>query len=113
MSITAPIMSVGGIVMALREDLGLSIVLVICVPLLAGTVGLIIGRMVPLFRAMQPKLDALNRVLREQITGMRVVRAFVREATEAERFEVAARTPCAAAARIPTPAARPLVAGIR
>lgn len=89
MIVTAPIMSVGGIVMALREDLGLSIVLVICVPLLAGTVGLIIGRMVPLFRAMQPKLDALNRVLREQITGMRVVRAFVREATEAERFEVA------------------------
>ena len=89
MLVTAPIMCVGGIVMALREDLGLSTVLVICIPALAGTVGLIIGRMVPLFRAMQPKLDAVNRVLREQITGMRVVRAFVRESVEARRFEAA------------------------
>lgn len=89
MLVMAPIMCVGGIVMALREDLGLSIVLVICIPVLAGTVGLIIGRMVPLFRAMQPKLDAVNRVLREQITGMRVVRAFVREPVEAERFDAA------------------------
>jgi len=89
MLVTAPIMCIGGIVMALREDLDLSILLVICIPVLAGTMGLIIGRMVPLFRAMQPKLDAVNRVLREQITGMRVVRAFVREPREAERFDAA------------------------
>jgi ATP-binding cassette, subfamily B, multidrug efflux pump len=89
MLVMAPIMCIGGIVMALREDLDLSILLVICIPVLAGTVGLIIGRMVPLFRAVQPKLDAVNRVLREQITGMRVVRAFVREPREAERFDAA------------------------
>jgi ATP-binding cassette subfamily B protein len=89
MLMMAPIMCIGGIVMALREDLDLSIVLVICIPVLAGTVGLIIGRMVPLFREMQPKLDTVNRVLREQITGMRVVRAFVREPIEAERFDAA------------------------
>ncbi len=89
MLVMAPIMCIGGIVMALREDLDLSILLVICIPVLAGSIGLIIGRMVPLFRAMQPKIDALNRVLREQITGMRVVRAFVREPREAERFDAA------------------------
>jgi len=89
MLVVAPIMCVGGIVMALREDLDLSLLLVICIPVLAGTLGLIIGRMVPLFRAMQPKIDTINRVLREQITGMRVVRAFVREPREAERFDAA------------------------
>ena len=89
MLVMAPIMCIGGIVMALREDLDLSLLLVICIPVLAGTIGLIIGRMVPLFRVMQPKLDAVNRVLREQITGMRVVRAFVREPREAERFDAA------------------------
>jgi len=89
MLVTAPIMCIGGIAMALREDLDLSILLVICIPVLAGTTGLIIGRMVPLFRAMQPKLDAVNRVLREQIAGMRVVRAFVREPREQARFDAA------------------------
>ncbi len=87
--VTAPIMCIGGIVMALREDLELSLLLVICIPLLAGTLGAIVGRMVPLFRVMQPKLDAVTRVLREQITGMRVVRAFVREPVEADRFDAA------------------------
>jgi len=89
MLVTAPIMCIGGIVMALREDLELSLLLVVCIPALAGTIGLIVGRMVPLFRTMQPKLDAVTRVLREQITGMRVVRAFVREPVEAARFEAA------------------------
>jgi len=89
MLVTAPIMCIGGLVMALREDLSLSVLLVICIPALAGTIGFIIARMVPLFRAMQPKLDAVNRILREQITGMRVVRAFVREPVEAERFDAA------------------------
>ncbi len=87
--VTAPIMCVGGIVMALREDLSLSRLLLVCIPALAASIGLIIGRMVPMFRAMQPKIDAVNRILREQITGVRVVRAFVREPAEGARFEVA------------------------
>ena len=87
MLVMAPIMCVGGIVMALREDLDLSRLLLVCIPVLAGSIGLIIARMIPLFRSMQPKIDTVNRVLREQITGMRVVRAFVREPAEATRFD--------------------------
>ena len=89
MFVTAPIMCVGGIVMAVREDVSLSRLLLVCIPALAASIGLIIGRMVPMFRAMQPKIDAVNRILREQIAGMRVVRAFVREPAEGARFEVA------------------------
>ncbi|MDB4955336.1 MAG: carbohydrate transporter [Myxococcales bacterium] len=89
MLVTAPIMCVGGIVMALREDLPLSKLLLVSVPLLAGSIGFIIGRMIPQFRAMQPRLDTVNRILREQINGMRVVRAFVRERSEAARFDSA------------------------
>ncbi len=89
MLIMAPIMCIGGIVMAVREDVELSKLLLVCVPLLAGSIGFIISRMIPRFRAMQPKIDTVNRVLREQITGMRVVRAFVREPAEADRFEAA------------------------
>ncbi|MGE3547070.1 MAG: ABC transporter ATP-binding protein, partial [Kofleriaceae bacterium] len=89
MFLFAPIMCVGGIVMALHEDLALSRLLLVCIPVLAGSLGLIIIKMVPRFRTMQPKIDAVTRVLREQITGMRVVRAFVREPIEARRFEVA------------------------
>jgi ATP-binding cassette, subfamily B, multidrug efflux pump len=87
MFVMAPIMCVGGIVMALREDLELSRLLLVCIPALAAALGVIIGRMVPRFRIMQPKIDAINRVLREQITGMRVVRAFVREPAEGARFD--------------------------
>jgi ATP-binding cassette, subfamily B, multidrug efflux pump len=86
MLVMAPIMCIGGIVMPLREDLSLSKLLLVCIPVLAASIGLIIGRMIPRFREMQPKIDTVNRVLREQITGMRVVRAFVREPAEAERF---------------------------
>ncbi|MGI5221970.1 ABC transporter ATP-binding protein [Nocardia sp. CA-290969] len=88
-AVMAPIMCVGGIIMALREDLGLSWLLLIAVPALALSMGLIIARMVPAFRLMQSRLDEVNRVLREQITGIRVVRAFVRERLEVWRFEVA------------------------
>ncbi|NKY56143.1 ABC transporter ATP-binding protein [Nocardia flavorosea] len=88
-AVMAPIMCVGGIVMALREDLGLSWLLLIAVPALALSMGLIIARMVPAFRLMQTRLDEVNRVLREQITGIRVVRAFVRERLEVWRFDVA------------------------
>jgi ATP-binding cassette subfamily B protein len=86
MMVTAPIMMVGGIVMAAREDLGLSWLVAVAVPLLFGSVGLIASRMVPGFRLMQTRIDAVNRVLREQITGIRVVRAFVREPVETRRF---------------------------
>ena len=79
MLVAAPIMCVGGVIMALREDVGLSWLMVVCVPVLVVAIGLVIVRMVPQFRLMQERIDAVNRVLREQITGIRVVRAFVRE----------------------------------
>ncbi|MDQ2755379.1 MAG: ABC transporter ATP-binding protein/permease [Actinomycetota bacterium] len=87
--VSAPIMMVGGIVMALREDVGLSWLVAVAVPLLALAVGLIVRRMIPQFRIMQTSVDSVNRVLREQITGIRVVRAFVREDVETKRFAVA------------------------
>ncbi|MFC4376715.1 ABC transporter ATP-binding protein [Nocardia halotolerans] len=87
--VMAPIMCVGGIVMAVREDMGLSWLLLIAVPALALSMGLIVARMVPIFRQMQERIDGVNRVLREQITGIRVVRAFVRERQEIQRFGVA------------------------
>ncbi|MEV6388136.1 ABC transporter ATP-binding protein [Nocardia xishanensis] len=87
--VMAPIMCVGGIVMALREDLSLSWLLLIAVPALALSMGFIVARMVPGFRDMQERIDGVNRVLREQITGIRVVRAFVRERQETWRFGLA------------------------
>ncbi|AHH15040.1 putative ABC transporter, ATP-binding/membrane protein [Nocardia nova SH22a] len=87
--VMAPIMCVGGIVMALRQDLGLSWILLVAVPILGLTMALIISRMVPGFRRVQERIDVVNRVLREQITGIRVVRAFVRERQEVARFGVA------------------------
>jgi ATP-binding cassette subfamily B multidrug efflux pump len=87
--VAAPIMSVGGVVMALREDVGLSWLMLVCVPALLVSIGAIVTRMVPGFRQMQVRIDAVNRVLREQITGIRVVRAFVRERHETERFAAA------------------------
>jgi ATP-binding cassette subfamily B protein len=89
MMITAPIMCVGGIIMALNEDLGLSWLVAVAVPVMILLVGLIARRMVPGFRTLQTRLDAVNRVLREQLTGIRVIRAFVREPQERERFGVA------------------------
>ena len=84
--VTAPIMSIGGIIMAVREDAGLSWLVWVSVAVLLGTISVIISRLMPLFRSMQDKLDSINGTLREQITGIRVVRAFVREAYESERF---------------------------
>src|SRR3954453_19971216 len=84
--VMAPIMMVGGIVMAIREDVGLSWLVAVTVPVLALCLGLIVIRMVPSFRLMQARIDEVNRLLREQITGVRVVRAFVREPLETERF---------------------------
>ncbi|WP_329339518.1 ABC transporter ATP-binding protein/permease [Streptomyces sp. NBC_00663] len=84
--VSAPIMCVGGIVLALGLDVPLSAVLVAVVPTLGICVTLIVRRLRPLFRTMQVRLDTVNRVLREQITGNRVIRAFVRDGYEEERF---------------------------
>jgi ATP-binding cassette subfamily B protein len=85
-AVSAPIMMVGGVIMALREDVGLGWVLAVVVPALVASVGFVVWRMVPSFRAMQERIDEVNRVLREQISGIRVVRAFVREPHERARF---------------------------
>ena len=86
MLVTAPLLAIGGIIMALQQDVGLSWLIAVSVPALLLVAGLIISRMVPLFRTFQTKLDAVNRIMREQLTGVRVVRAFVREDIEEERF---------------------------
>lgn len=86
--VMAPIMLVGGVILALSEDVTMSGLLLVIVPVLAATAGVIVWRMVPHFRRMQKRIDAINSVLREQITGLRVVRAFVRERREKERFGV-------------------------
>jgi ATP-binding cassette subfamily B multidrug efflux pump len=84
--VAAPIMCVGGVIMALRQDLELSWLVLVCVPVLIAGMLVIVRKMVPQFRAMQTRIDDVNRVLREQITGIRVVRAFVRERFETRRF---------------------------
>jgi ATP-binding cassette, subfamily B, multidrug efflux pump len=89
--VMAPIMCVGGILMALRQDVPLSLLLVVIVPVLGVLIVLIVGRMRPWFRQMQVRIDALNRILREQISGIRVIRAFVRDRYERERFAGANR----------------------
>jgi ATP-binding cassette subfamily B protein len=89
MLIAAPITIVGGVIMAVREDADLSLILVVAIPALLLSVGVVISRLIPQFGVMQERIDRVNQVLREQITGMRVVRAFVREPHEVERFGVA------------------------
>ncbi len=86
MFISAPMMAVGGIVMAVSKDAKLSLVLVVAIPLLAGAIILIASKAVPLFKALQSKLDKLNLVMREGLTGVRVVRAFNRVNHDNERF---------------------------
>jgi ATP-binding cassette subfamily B protein len=86
MLIAAPIMMVGGIFMALREDIGLAWLIAVTVVVLVVIIAFLLSHMVPGFRVMQRRLDTVNKVLREQITGIRVVRAFVREPIETERF---------------------------
>ena len=87
--VSAPIMMAGGVIMALREDIGLSWLLGVSVPALLAGLGVVIYRTIPSFRLMQVRIDAVNKILREQITGIRVVRAFVREPFETRRFETA------------------------
>ena len=85
----APFTAIGGIFMAMHQDLGLSRILMVSIPILAVLLSLIISSMVPTFRKMQERIDRINEILREQLTGIRVVRAFAREPEEAERFSVA------------------------
>jgi ATP-binding cassette subfamily B multidrug efflux pump len=87
--VSAPIMCIGGIILALNQDVPLSSLLLVAVPVLGIIVTLIISRMRPLYRLMQTRIDVINRVLREQISGVRVIRAFVRDSRERERFAVA------------------------
>jgi ATP-binding cassette subfamily B multidrug efflux pump len=89
MMLSAPIMGVGAVLLALNQDVPLSSLLLIIVPVLGLIVMLLIRRMRPLFRLMQARIDSINRVLREQITGIRVIRAFVRDEPERERFQQA------------------------
>ena len=89
MLVSAPMLAIGGVIMALRQDVGLSWLIAVAAPVLIAIVGVVVGRMIPLFRSYQDRVDAINRVLREQLTGIRVVRAFVREDIERERFREA------------------------
>ena len=89
--VAAPIMSIGGIIMAIREDAGMSWLVAVSVIVLLAAISVIIVRLMPLFRSWQEKLDVMNGTLREQIAGIRVVRAFTREEHEAKRFRTANR----------------------
>jgi ATP-binding cassette subfamily B multidrug efflux pump len=97
--VSAPILAIGGVIAALQQDVGLSWILAIAVPLMLIAIGSIIIRVVPQFRALQKRIDTVNRVLREQLTGIRVVRAFVREKVEVDRFELANQDVTASALR--------------
>jgi ATP-binding cassette subfamily B protein len=88
MAVTAPITAIGGTIMARRENAGLSWILAVSIPALLVAVSLMMVRMTPVFRNMQDQVDDINQILREQITGIRVVRAFVREPAEIDRFAV-------------------------
>jgi len=85
----APIMGIGGIIMAIRQDVPLSSLLVVILPIMFVFIGLVVRIAVPLFRAMQVKLDRINQVMREALAGVRVIRAFVRVEHEERRFDVA------------------------
>jgi ABC-type multidrug transport system fused ATPase/permease subunit len=98
--VIAPIMGVGGIFMALREGAALAPLLAVAVPVMALFIGVMLVLVVPQFRSMQAKIDRINQVLREQITGIRVIRAFVRTAAENERFAAANASLTATALRV-------------
>ena len=89
MMISAPILTVGGVIMALRQDVPLTGILLVIIPIMAILIGVVMGRAIPLFQAMQKKIDRINLVMRETLTGVRVIRAFVRTDREEERFDEA------------------------
>ncbi|MFF2634006.1 ABC transporter ATP-binding protein [Microbacterium sp. NPDC058021] len=97
--ISAPMLAIGGVIMAVRQDVGLSWLMAVSVPLLLVIVGLIVVRMVPAFTLMQQRIDRVNQILREQLTGIRVIRAFVRERQEHDRFSRASEDVMATALR--------------
>ncbi len=100
MMLLAPITAVGGAVMAIRENVQLSALLLIMIPLMIGVISLMIFKAIPLFRSMQVKIDKVNGVLRENLTGIRVIRAFVRTAHEEARFNDANEDLTATALRV-------------
>ncbi|WP_442575183.1 ABC transporter ATP-binding protein [Microbacterium sp. F51-2R] len=87
--VSAPMLAIGGVIMAVRQDAGLSWLMAVAIPVLLVIVGLIVWRMVPAFTQMQKKIDRVNQIMREQLTGIRVIRAFVREREERVRFAAA------------------------
>jgi len=87
--VSAPILAIGGVIFAIKQDVGLSWLMAVSVPVLLIIVSLIVVRMVPAFRSMQRRIDRVNQIMREQLTGIRVVRAFVREGEEHARFSAA------------------------
>ncbi len=89
MMITAPMMMIGGIILALNQDVGLSWILLVCVPVLIIAIALLMSKAIPLFQVMQKKLDRLNLILDEGLTGVRVIRAFDRDRQEEQRFDIA------------------------
>ena len=89
--ISAPILTIGGVIMALRQDVPLSGLLLVIIPIMALLIGFVLTRAVPLFQAVQRKLDRLNLVMRETLAGVRVIRAFVRTRHEEARFDAASR----------------------
>jgi ATP-binding cassette subfamily B multidrug efflux pump len=90
--VSAPMLAIGGVIMALRQDAGLSWLMLISIPVLLVIVSLIVVRMVPAFQLMQQRIDRINQILREQLTGIRVIRAFVREGDERKRFAQASES---------------------
>ncbi len=98
--VIAPIMCLGGIFMAIREGAALSPLLAVAVPVMAVVIGVMLVTVVPLFRSMQAKIDRINQVLREQITGVRVIRAFLRVPSERRRFQTANADLTATALRV-------------
>jgi ATP-binding cassette subfamily B multidrug efflux pump len=100
MMIIAPILAVGGIIMALRQDIPLSGILIVILPIMTLIVGILMSRALPLFQAMQVKIDRVNQVTREALSGVRVIRAFVRTRHEEERFDVANQDLTATALRV-------------
>jgi len=91
MMVSAPIMMIGGLIMALRQDIPLTGILLVIVPIMVIIIGLLVRRALPLFRAMQRKIDRINQVMRETLAGVRVIRAFVRTDYEERRFDEANR----------------------
>ena len=91
MMISAPILAVGGVIMAYRQDGPLTLILVVIIPIMALLIYAVMSRAIPLFQAMQVKIDRINLVMRETLSGVRVIRAFVRTKHEEQRFDVASR----------------------